>query len=149
MRLPLLATALAALLLAGCGDNQDPSGADELWTRIHDEKYTSWMRAPGYASRTPSAAPHGDEVEIFVDDVVASALAGGAISAWPEGSLIVKDGYSGGEPHLVAAMEKRKGGWYWAEWDPDGSASFSGEPTICTDCHASGSDFVRAFALPE
>jgi hypothetical protein len=66
------------------------------------------------------------------------------------GSLIVKDGFSGGELDLIAAMDKRDDGWFWAEWtDTTGeSAEFSGKPEVCTDCHSAGADFVRAFALP-
>jgi len=45
-------------------------------------------------------------------------------------------------------MEKRRDGWFWAEFDDDGEPKFSGRPSKCTDCHASGSDFVRAFSLP-
>jgi len=138
---------LLTLTIVGCGDNQDPAGADELWGRIHDEGYTSWAKAPGYATRQPSNAPHGDEVIIYVNDTVADALAKGDITAWPEGSLIVKDGFDGDELSLVAAMEKRADGWYWAEWSGDGSAKFSGKPEICTDCHESGADFVRAFGF--
>src|SRR5262245_6668804 len=124
----------AALLLAACGDNQDPGGADALWKSIHDEKYTTWEHAPGYATKQTSNSPHGDEVVIFVNDKTAAALAGGPISEWPVGSRIVKEGYEGGELSLVAVMDKREGGWYWAEYDPEGSASFSGEPSICTNC---------------
>lgn len=140
---------IASPALAGCGDNQDPAGADELWARIHDEKYASWEHAPGYATKQPTSAPHGDAVVIFLDDTVAAALAGGPLTEWPVGSLIVKDGYSGAEVSVVAAMEKREAGWYWAEWSSDGTAKYSGEPEICTGCHDSGSDFVRAFALPK
>ncbi len=144
-----LAAVFCALALLGCGDNQDPAGADELWTRIHDDKYTSWATAPGYETKQPSAAPHGDEVIIYVNDVVAASLGSGPITEWPVDSLIVKDGYDGGELSLVAAMEKRADGWYWAEWSADGSAKFSGKPEICTDCHASGADSVRAFGFPK
>lgn len=142
--------ALAAAALAGCGDNQDPEGADAFWSAIHAAKYTEFAHAPGYATRQPTSAPHGDEVVIYINATLASALAGGApLTAWPDGSLIVKDGYSGEEVSVVAAMEKRAGAWYWAEWSAEGSAKYSGKPTICTDCHASGGDFVRAFSLPK
>lgn len=147
----LLALTLLAVVppLAGCGDDQDPDGARELWDRIHDEGYQSWARAPGYATRQPSNAPHGDAVDIYVNPVIEAALTSGEkISSWPVGSLIVKDGFSGGDPELVAAMEKRDSGWFWAEWDPDGESSYSGNPDTCTDCHQSGSDMVRAFGFP-
>jgi hypothetical protein len=45
-------------------------------------------------------------------------------------------------------LEKQGGAWFWAEYDADGEASYSGTPDVCTDCHASGSDSVRAFSLP-
>ncbi|MFO0757693.1 MAG: hypothetical protein U0359_14445 [Byssovorax sp.] len=140
-----------ALALAACGDNQDPAGADAFWDKIHDEDYASkWASPPGYAMRTPSSAAHGDEVIIYINDTVQATLAGGAgLSTWPEGSLIVKEGYDGESIHAIAAMEKRSGAWYWAEWSGDGVAKYSGSPDICTSCHESGSDYVRAFSLPK
>ena len=142
---------LALALGPGCADDQDPDGAAELYDRVRGAGYSTWARAPGYATRQPTSAPHADAVEIFVSDVVREALVGplGA-TAWPVGSIIVKDGYAAsGELELVAIMEKREGGWFWAEYDADsGESEFSGKPAICLDCHESGSDFVRAFALP-
>lgn len=144
-----LVPALALLLLA-CRENDDPAGAVDLLDQVQADDYRSWQRAPGYESRVASDAPHSDAVEIFVNDVVAHALAAApGAKEWPVGSIVVKDGYTeGGELDLVAIMEKREGGWYWAEYDEDGTADYSGEPSICTDCHAPGSDFVRAFSLP-
>jgi hypothetical protein len=141
--------AALALLAAACGDNQDPAGADALWASLHEGGYRTWARAPGYATRQPTSAPHGDAVEIFVNDVVAGALASGAITTWPEGARIVKDAYEGDEVTVVAALEKRADGWFWAEWSADGAAKYSGKPDLCIGCHASGGDFVRAFPLPE
>jgi hypothetical protein len=143
----LAAAALSALSL-GCGDDQDPAGAQELWDRVHAENYRSWQRAPGFEARRDSSAPHGGASEIFLNPIMADAVAAGA-TTWPVGSLIVKDGYEGLESDashdLVAAMEKREAGWYWAEWDSDssGEALYSGNPSICTGCHESGKDFVR------
>lgn len=137
-------------MTVACRENDDPQGAEDLLQRLQEEGYRSWVRAPGYEGRTPSTAPHSDQVEIFVNDVVAGALAAepGA-TEWPVGSVIVKDGYTeSGELDLTAVMEKREDGWYWAEYDGEGTALYSGAPAICTDCHASGSDFVRAFSLP-
>ena len=141
---------LAATALAGCGDNQDPDGADAFWSAIHAAKYTDFARAPGYATKQPTSAPHGDEVLIYINSTVASALAAGKpLTAWPDGALIVKDGYESGAVTLVAAMEKRSGAWYWAEYGADGAAKYSGKPDLCVDCHESGGDFVRAFPLPK
>ena len=140
---------LAAIGL-GCGDDQDPVGAQELWERVHAENYRSWQRAPGFEVRRDSSAPHGGASEIFLNPTMADAVAAGA-TTFPVGSLIVKDGYGGLESDathkLVAAMEKREAGWYWAEWDSGstGEAIYSGSPSICTGCHESGRDFVRIF----
>ncbi len=146
----LLVVCLAGLAM-GCGDDQDPGGASALWTRIHAESYRAWDRAPGYPTRRASNAAHGNAVDIFVNDVAASAIAANApLTAWPDGTLIVKDGYgSGGDLKLVAAIEKRKDGWFWVEWDASGDSSYSGKPSTCIDCHASGQDQVRAFPLPK
>lgn len=141
------ATPLLFCLLA-CSDNQDPEGADALWEQIHEANYQGYARAPGYDTRQPSDAPHSDNVEIFINETVVDALTNGELSSWPEGSLIVKDGYTDDGAHkLVAAMEKRSDGWFWAEWDAEGDAEYSGKPDVCIDCHASGSDFVLAFGF--
>jgi hypothetical protein len=148
MKTPLLAFAVTALI--GCGDNQDPANADAFWSAIHAANYQSFAHAPGYATKQPTNAPHGDEVLIYVNDTVATAVAAGKpLTAWPEGALIVKDAYEGGEITAVAAIEKRQGAWYWAEWSADGAAKYSGKPDLCINCHESGSDFVRAFSLPK
>jgi hypothetical protein len=138
------------VVAASCRQNDDPAAAEEALARVQDADYRSWTRAPGYASRQPSAAPHSDEVEIFVNDVVEDALAGpeGTVE-WPVGSIIVKDGYTtDGTLELIALMEKTESGWFWAEYDGAGEPLYSGTPDVCLDCHDSGSDGVRAFALP-
>jgi hypothetical protein len=140
--------ALAVVALAACR-NQDEAGADALWEEVHDADYRSWARAPGFETRKPSSASHGDHVDIFINDVLVEALASGEkLTAWPEGSIIVKDGFTGESPRLVAIMEKRDDGWFWAEYEPDGEVDFSGTPGVCTRCHDAGADYVRAFGFP-
>ena len=139
---------VGALLSLGCGDDQDPDGAAELWTRIHAENYRSWARAPGYEARRDSNAAHGDAVDIYIDNTVSLALGAPSLTVWPMGSLIVKDGFDNGDFELVAAMEKRESGWFWVEWNTKGEASYSGKPSLCIDCHEGGADSVRAFPLP-
>lgn len=136
----------------GCGDSQAPDEARALWDRINSENYRSFSRAPGYETTEPSNAPHGDSVDIYVNDVLQAALdAGEAIESWPEGSLIVKDGFDGdGELELIAVMDKQSDGWFYAEWTDveSGEAKFSGQPAVCVNCHASGADAVQAFGFP-
>jgi len=137
------------LPLFGCGDNQDDEGARQLLARVRAERYHDWARAPGYETRRSSRAAHGDSVDIYVNDVLAQVLASGQHEThWPTGSIIVKDGFDGSEQQLTAVMEKRPDAWYWAEFDDAGDPNYSGHPSLCIDCHRSGSDFVRAFALP-
>jgi hypothetical protein len=145
--LTLLTLVPAALL--SCRQNDAPDEATELLERVRDQDYTAWQRAPGFGSRTPSDAPHSDQVEIFVNDVVGDALAADEpLTEWPEGSIIVKDGYTDdGELALIAVMAKRSTGWFWAEYDADDAPLYSGVPDVCVDCHDSGSDFVRAFGF--
>lgn len=141
----------ASLFATSCGDDQAPDAASELLRRVRDESYTKWARAPGYDERRVTNAPHADLVEIFVNDVIEGALAAGdPLEEWPVGSVIAKDGYDDDGTHaIVALMEKRDDGWFWAEYDAEsGESSYSGKPGICIDCHASGSDSVRAFSLP-
>jgi len=146
----VFALAVASVgFVAACGDNQDDAGARKLLSDAQSDGYRSWERAPGWPARTTSSAPHGDEVDIYVNDVVAAALtAGEPLSTWPLGSVIAKDGWDGAELTHIAMMEKRKDGWFWAEFDGDGDPSYSGHPDLCIDCHTRGSDSVRAFKLP-
>jgi hypothetical protein len=133
----------------GCGDNQDDAGARVLLSEVREDDYRSWDRAPGWSERRPTSAPHGEDVDIYVNDVVAEVLAmSEGATMWPTGSVIVKDGFDGSDLEIIAIMEKRDDGWYWAEYDGGGDVCFSGKPDVCIDCHESGSDFVRAFALP-
>jgi hypothetical protein len=138
-----------AAMLAGCGDNQDDAGARDLLARVRSENYPGWSRAPGWETRRATSAPHADLVDIYVNEMLLEAYdAAGSLDAWPLGSIIVKDGWSGSDLELIAIMEKRTNGWFWAEYDSDGDPIYSGQPELCIDCHRSGSDHVRAFVLP-
>lgn len=147
------------ILPAGCGQDDDPDGARALWTKINaGPGFRTWQRAPGYGTRKPSFTAHASAVEIFVSAEVEAALTtpqAPPLSTWPVGSVIVKEGFSsvtgGGSRRLVAAMEKRGDGWFWAEYDDGGESKFSGRPSVCIDCHdnrQSYSDWVYSFELP-
>jgi hypothetical protein len=145
----IAASALLLGSLAGCGDNQDDAGARRLLARVKADDYRGWDRAPGWPSRRESRAPHSDDVDIYVNDVVTEALlTAEPLTRWPVDSIIVKDGFSGSDLEIIAIMEKRSDGWYWAEYDDDGDPMYSGHPDVCIDCHRDGSDYVRAFRLP-
>jgi hypothetical protein len=145
-----LATVTAVALVACSGGNDDPAGASQLWARLRGSgDYHTFARAPGYPGTTPSTSPHGDQVEIWINGTVQGALdAKVPVNGWPDGSLIVEDGSKSGTLTFVLAMEKRGTAWYWAEYRSDGSVEYSGAPSACTGCHASGGDFVRSLSLP-
>ncbi len=146
----VLTPAFLCCALLACRQNDEPADAEDLLASVRDADYQSWTRAPNYPGRHVTNAPHSDEVEIFVNDVVVEALADESLEEWPVGSIIAKDGYaSDGEHDIVALMEKREGGWFWAEYDADGTVLYSGAPSICTDCHEPGDDFVRAFGFAD
>jgi len=131
--------------LAACGDDEAPAAARALLDRVKAEDYRSWSRAPGFETRKPSRAPHSDAVEIFINEPLVDALESDPIvDAWPVGSIIVKEGWDDDGLELIALMEKRADGWFWAEFF-DSDSRYSGTPEICIDCHRSGDDFVRAF----
>jgi hypothetical protein len=148
-RTGVLAGALLITSLPACGDNQDDAGARDLLSKVRADEYRSWQRAPGYETRRPTNAPHGDSVDIYVNEVIAGALAlAEPLPVWPQGSIIVKDGWDASDLEIVAIMEKRSDGWFWAEYDSDGDPDYSGRPEVCTDCHEDGSDYVLSFQLP-
>lgn len=145
---------LTLLGLASCGkQDDDPAGARALWDKVNaGAGFKAWRRAPGYPERAPSFTAHGNAVDIYVSPEVTSALEGKQkVTSWPVGSIIVKESYAGDTRKLVALMEKRSDGWFWAEVDDDGDTLFSGRPTLCLECHerrAAYSDWVYAFELP-
>lgn len=149
-RRPLLvALVLLAGSLAGCGDDQDDEGARRLLASVRADGYRNWERAPGWPSRRPTSAPHSESVDIYVNDVIGQALAAAApLERWPEGSTIVKDGWDGSELEIIAVMQKRSDGWYFAEFDGEGDPNYSGHPKTCTNCHEGGNDSVQSFPLP-
>ena len=146
--------AMLATGLLGCGQNDDPAGAKDLYARIHQGTgYRAWSRAPGFASRKPSFTSHSDAVEIFVDPSVQKALEGPElVTQWPVGSIIVKESYANNTRNLLAVMEKKPDGtWFWAEYNADGKTLFSGKPDVCIDCHDNRkgySDWVYSIEMP-
>ncbi len=150
----LLSLVVLLALEPSCTQNDDPEGA----ARLHDAivqgaGYRSWRRAPGFPSRKPSFTAHSDAVEVFVNVPLGTALDGpDPITSWPEGSIIVKEGYSGDALSIVAVMEKRAGNqWFWAEYNGDAKPLYSGRPDVCIDCHDNRkgySDWVYSFELP-
>jgi hypothetical protein len=152
------AALLAFLLLIGCRQNDDPDGAKALYAKANEGagfRAPPWRRAPDFPERKPSFTAHSREVEIWVNEPMVKALDGAEpIKEWPVGSIVVKEGFRGGDRQLVAIMEKRADGWHWAEMDGEGEPLWSaanGKPEVCVECHdnrAKYSDWVYSFEFP-
>ncbi len=75
-------------------------------------------------------------------------------AAFPDSSLIVKELYdANGRITTLAVMYKRRGDrnaaandWLWGYFDRSGNVKFalSTRGSVCTGCHASGTDYTRA-----
>ncbi len=143
----------SCLLVGGCADRNE---AGEIRDQIQADDYrNTYARAPGWEmARQPSeGGPHGSFVDIYVSEDISEALeTGEPITAWPEGSIIVKDGWSaasGGDFEYLAFMERRDDGWFWGEYRGNGRLVAAGlDDRRCAGCHAAGQDHVRAFDLP-
>ncbi len=142
---PLLGCLAAS---AGCRESTDPEEARDLRDRL-GLTYRDWPRVPGFEERVASRTAHGNEVDVYWNEVSARSAAARPFEAMAPGSILVKEAYADGELLNVAVMEKRFDGWFWAEWNPEGSVLFSGRPGICIDCHRRGEDFLRTITPSE
>ncbi|WP_317896718.1 hypothetical protein [Aurantibacillus circumpalustris] len=70
-------------------------------------------------------------------------------TVFPDGSLVIKDIYSGSDLTLYAFMYKHSGSWLWAEVKPNGSIlhSVNENSGVCTGCHnqSGNRDLVVSF----
>ena len=145
-----------AALLGGC----NASEADQIRDQLRDDDYrNTYARAPGWeAGRLPAeGVPHGGFIDLYINDVMVEAIeqaeaSGEPLERWPEGSIIVKDGWTaleGGEFEYLSFMERRDGGWFWGEYTGRGRLVSAGKnDNTCVGCHSAGADQVRAFGLP-
>lgn len=160
---------LAVVVLAAACDDEaipagDPSAApDALLQEVQKRGYRDWTRAPKHEMRVATNAPHGRGVEVFVDEVMAEALAnsdGLGRTQWPEGGTIVLEGYAeamlaegaaADTPVQLAIMQKHGGTWHWEQYQAEDLTQprFEGRPDVCVGCHVGTQDFVRGFSLPK
>jgi hypothetical protein len=87
-----------------------------------------------------SAGPHGS-FKLRFNSIASKALTdNGKLPVngiMPNGSLVVKDIYSGGSITLYAYMYKLSGSWLWGEIKPNKEILFSVNKSsdVCTSCH--------------
>lgn len=144
--------------IVGCGFNDEPEEAQALWEKLQQAQYRKWAPVPGFATPQPAKQPFHNlldsrplMVTIYMNEIMANAAKASApLKAWPEGALLVKDAFQGDDWIGLVAMEKRKGSWFWVQWNPDGSATHSGQPSDCINCHTkhADNDMLATVALP-
>lgn len=101
---------------------------------------------------------HGDSILMRVNTVAKNSIDAAAKKpingTFVDGSLIVKERYSGGSLVQFISMKKQTGfasGWAWGEYSPSGSVQYSVNlnGAGCISCHTRGGgatkDYVRIF----
>jgi hypothetical protein len=139
---------LALLCLAACRENTQPAEARELRDRLGTD-YRDWEPVPGFEARRASDTAHGEEVEVFWNELARASAYARPFEGMAPGAIVVKEAFREDELINVAVMEKRYEGWFWAEWSADGDILFSGRPGLCIDCHRRGDDFLRSVTPSE
>ncbi len=134
----------------GCSSDEargDP-GAVQLLANVRADHYQEWARPAGWEMRRQGVSLHGDQVDIFFNSTMANASNQPGLSEWPVGSQIVKNGYRAAEFTLIAVMEKRDSGWFFAEYTAAGKVRTSGRPDACVTCHSDAHDLIYSARLP-
>lgn len=134
-----LALALGLLPALAAGD-MPAADATALWNYISKvSPYKQWGQFPDHKGMLASNSPHGAFTQIWAS---ASALSAKK-APLPAGSIIVKEGMGQDKKvNVLVVMYKVKGfnpeagDWFWAMYDPDGTAKASGKVAVCISCHS-------------
>jgi hypothetical protein len=147
------------LLYQACrNDKVETNLVNELYEESTATGLSYFKNASLLAGVSPS--PHGSFKLKFNAIAQAALDSTGELpvgKTFPEGSLIVKDIYSGSTLSLIAIMKKDASsdyagnGWVWVEFKPDGETEYSIEKKgeACTGCHSGtpNRDLTRTFDL--
>ena len=139
-------------------DKAETNADHALYEEATAGGFTYYQTGDLLAPASPS--PHGN-FKLRFNPTAQAALDGtGELpenNAFPTGSILVKEIFSGTNIILYAVMKKDPSnsnagsGWLWAEFNPDGSASFSSSKKGdgCIGCHSGtpNRDLVRTFDL--
>jgi hypothetical protein len=102
------------------------------------QSFAKWKKL--VTTGLPIDGPHAGKTKlVYGNDLAAKAWKG--TEPLPLGSLVVKTSGPASKPGLVALMEKRSTGWYYAEYLPNGKGGYTlafggpGKQALCADCH--------------
>ena len=122
-----------------------PTEAETLLSWLAAEPYLEW---PAESAIHDSTGPHFGSVRTWVNPTLLDSLEQGA-AEHPLGSAAVKELYGGSNERRGWAVEVKIAeqsadgdGWYWYEWFDGGLVAQGDGISICTGCHAGGTDFV-------
>src|SRR5436190_10377932 len=154
-----MATGLANLMLC-CKYNDLPGATDAgLFEQVASPSGYVYFNG-GLLLAPDPASPHG-YFKLRFNDIATSALdANGRLpvgSIFPNGSILVKEVYDGGNLVLYAIMRKdpsnpdASNAWLWAELGPAGETAFTVKRRGdgCVSCHGTSPnrDLTRTFDL--
>ncbi|MCB9252896.1 MAG: cytochrome P460 family protein [Flavobacteriales bacterium] len=142
-------------------DKEEEALKDEnfiLYQEAVSGNYSMFRNGDLLAGKGPS--PHGS-FKLRFNDLASSALdSAGNLpvgAKFPQGSILVKDIYSGGNLTLHAIMKKdttsefSERGWIWAEYKPNGDIEYNLDRNgqACVFCHGNSPnrDHTRVFDL--
>ena len=131
--------------------SDDQQKANEIWDEMSG--YQSWSQISDFSGVQSSNSVHGSYVQVWINEIAESFLSDSTSSGQlPNGSLIVKEGYSdsnGSDISKITIMKKIEGydtsnnNWYWANYNPGGDlGGKNGKEAFCYNCHASGQDYL-------
>lgn len=172
----ILLFAVVAMVAVACSGGEDRAAADlpsadanALMTYVNEtNNYEQWGTWPAdewndFDQLLVSGAPHGGVVRIYVNDTGLQA-ADSFDGALPEGTIIVKENYTGASPdspgdldaltimYKVDGFNAEGGDWFWVKAKPDGSTiDAEGAVAGCIGCHSqqNNKDFVLRYGFGE
>lgn len=126
---------------------------DALWRDLQDADYRNWSMWPGKEALYPTESRHFSYLTTYVNPAALKAIEAGTYPL-PDGATVVKENYDENKQlkvvsvmFKVAGYNPGGGDWYWAEYTPDGSVSFTpdgapqaGKPVTCFVCHSQAED---------
>ncbi len=157
--LTLLMIALFVFFVQSCKKDKEAENANKaLFDQVNAGGYTYFNNGDLLSGAPPS--PHGS-FKLRFNATAQSALDSTgrlpAGSTFPNGSIIVKEIFSGSSISLLAVMKKDPSntnagaGWLWAEYRTNGDVAFdiSKKGDGCISCHSGtpNRDLTRTFDL--
>ena len=143
------------LILSGCSTDEltdDQKLANDIWDEI--QGYESWNQTSDFTGiQMTNGSPHGDYVQIWINDIISDFFEDSSENnLLPNGSIIVKEGYSdenGSSLNNITIMKKidsydpNNNNWFWANFNEGGAlAGKNGSESSCYNCHSLGKDYV-------